>query len=306
MTATLPFAGGEGMPPDRQLRAFLQAVRNMAMVCVTAKLGVADLLVEGQKNSQELAVSIGAHAETLHRLMYAMVALGYFTTDDEGKYGLTPLSEWLRSDVEGSLRPMAIFTSAKFNWDTWGNFCESVMTGQNPFSLVHGQEIYDYFLQHPNDQAIFNDMMVTGANPDPDFMLDAYDFSDIIKLVDVGGGQGQLIGPILDRYPHLTGVLFDMPTTIEQAKLAIEGQPWESRCSLEVGSYFETMPSGGLRNKVGAHGQHRRVRGQDSVELQGRCQSRRKGHRRRAATQRTRGRAGRSAHVRIARRRASH
>jgi O-methyltransferase domain len=34
-------------------------------------------------------------------------------------------------------------------------------------------------------------------------MLEAYDFSAIHLLADIGGGNGSLIGPVLQRIPNL-------------------------------------------------------------------------------------------------------
>jgi hypothetical protein len=41
-------------------------------------------------------------------------------------------------------------------------------------------------------------------------LLQAYDFSPIQVLADIGGGNGSLIGAVLQRYPKLKGLLFDL------------------------------------------------------------------------------------------------
>ena len=42
-------------------------------------------------------------------------------------------------------------------------------------------------------------------------MLDAYDFSDLGLLVDIGGGNGSLLTGVLQRHPKLRGILYDLP-----------------------------------------------------------------------------------------------
>ena len=38
-----------------------------------------------------------------------------------------------------------------------------------------------------------------------------YDFSGLTTVVDVGGGRGALLAAILERNPHLRGILFESP-----------------------------------------------------------------------------------------------
>jgi hypothetical protein len=45
--------------------------------------------------------------------------------------------------------------------------------------------------------------------------VEAYDFSGVRRLVDVGGGYGLLLWAILAANPGLTGVLFDRPGVVD-------------------------------------------------------------------------------------------
>ena len=49
-------------------------------------------------------------------------------------------------------------------------------------------------------------------------MLDAYDFTGVKVLVDVGGGNGRTLAGVLQRHPALRGILFDLPHVIERAR----------------------------------------------------------------------------------------
>jgi ubiquinone/menaquinone biosynthesis C-methylase UbiE len=76
-------------------------------------------------------------------------------------------------------------------------------------------------------------------------VLSAYDFSGISRIVDVGGGQGELISAILKANPAMQGVLFDQPTAIEGARRRVESEGVSDRCELVGGSFFESVPAGG-------------------------------------------------------------
>jgi len=49
-------------------------------------------------------------------------------------------------------------------------------------------------------------------------LLAHYDFSGIRKVIDVGGGFGHLVVSLLERYPNLHGVLFELPEMIAVAR----------------------------------------------------------------------------------------
>ena len=76
-------------------------------------------------------------------------------------------------------------------------------------------------------------------------VVSAYDFSGITKLVDVGGGHGLLLASILEKYPQMSGVLFDAPSVIEGANDVIEAHDVGGRCETVGGDFFASVPAGG-------------------------------------------------------------
>ena len=74
-------------------------------------------------------------------------------------------------------------------------------------------------------------------------MLDAYDFSTIKKLVDVGGGHGRNLAEILKRHPKMRGVLFDMPHAFEGGKKTIAQAGLSERCDVVSGDFFKAVPT---------------------------------------------------------------
>src|SRR5262245_35890469 len=75
---------------------------------VAAELGVADQLVGGPLSAQELAARVGAHGESLYRLLRALASFGIFTEDAQGRFSLTPAAQSLRSDSPDRKRAFAI------------------------------------------------------------------------------------------------------------------------------------------------------------------------------------------------------
>jgi hypothetical protein len=75
-------------------------------------------------------------------------------------------------------------------------------------------------------------------------MMEAYDFRSINVLADIGGGNGSLIGSVLQRYPKLHGHLFDLGHVVGRARESLKAYGIGDRCSVIEGSFFESVPSG--------------------------------------------------------------
>ncbi len=50
---------------------------------------------------------------------------------------------------------------------------------------------------------------------------------------------------LLQRHPHLTGVLFDAPRVVEQGKETVAAAGVEGRCQRVGGDFFASVPAGG-------------------------------------------------------------
>jgi hypothetical protein len=75
-------------------------------------------------------------------------------------------------------------------------------------------------------------------------VVEAYDFSSLETIVDVGGGSGRLLSLILERHPALRGVLFDRPEVIAGARKALDGRAQSARITAVGGDFFVSVPSG--------------------------------------------------------------
>jgi hypothetical protein len=234
---------GESLP-IQQLQEMLGGYRKTQLIYVAAQLGIADKLKDGPKTTEELAQATGAHPRNLYRVLRTLAGLGVFAEDSDGRFQLTALSAHLTSDVPNPLYYGALWEGSETVWQPWGNLYQSVMTGEDAFLLTHGARQYEYLQQHPEVYERVNTMMATRDAAVREGVIDAYDFSGIVRLVDVGGGYGQNLVAILKKYPQMHGVLFDLPSVIEAAKDRIQNENIAHRCTLVGGSHFESVPSG--------------------------------------------------------------
>ena len=229
--------------PHDQMARMITGYWVSQMVYVAAKLRIPDRLADGPKTAEELAQATGTYARSLYRLLRALASLGVFTEGDDHRFSPTPLADALRSDVPGSQWAMAIMMGEE-QYRCWGDLLESIRTGQTAFERLYGQPIFDYFAGHPEQARIFDAAMTGIHGPETQAMLDAYDFTGVGVLADIGGGNGSTLVGILERHPEMRGILFDLPGVVERAGAGIEAAGLQGRCEVVGGSFFEAVPGG--------------------------------------------------------------
>jgi hypothetical protein len=217
----------------------LSAYWTSQCVIVAAKLRLADHVHGGPKTAEELAKLTDTHAPSLYRMLRALASNGVFAEDGQRRFRQTELSETLRSDVPGTQRPLAILFGDE-HYASWGELEYSVRTGKTAFDKVYGKPCFDWLAEHPEQAANFDAAMVAVHGMESAAMCEAYDFSSFGAVVDVGGGNGSLISQVLERFPTVKGVLYDLPHVVERAKPNLP-----ARCAAVGGSFFESVPAGG-------------------------------------------------------------
>lgn len=212
-------------------------------VCVAAELGVADLLARGPQTPDRLARKTGCHAPSLARLMRALASLGLCVERAGGSYALTPTGALLRSGTAGSLRAWALWWGRQL-WPLWGHLGHSIRTGQSARVRVTGQRGFDPLERDPALAALFNQAMAELTRHGARAVARAYDFSRLRRIVDVGGGHGELLAAILRAFPRPRGVLFDRPHAAAGGRRRLKQAGLAARCRFVAGDFFVSVPGG--------------------------------------------------------------
>src|SRR4051812_5771129 len=113
------------------LRRLVNGFRVSQALSVAATLGVADLLADGPRTSDDLASATATDPGALYRLLRALAAEGVFRESDGHIFALTALGAGLQSSAPDSVRDWAIFAGEPSNLAAWGELRHSVRTGEN-------------------------------------------------------------------------------------------------------------------------------------------------------------------------------
>jgi ubiquinone/menaquinone biosynthesis C-methylase UbiE len=109
---------------------------------------------------------------------------------------------------------------------------------------MYGMGVFEYLSKNPVDAAMFSDLMVGFHGAEPPAIAEAYDFSGVGSIADVGGATGNLLTTVLAKYPQATALIYDLPHNAAAAAEFVKGRGMSDRVKFEAGNFFESVPSG--------------------------------------------------------------
>lgn len=239
----------QGFSPAGQLLHLITSYWISQAICVAAELGVADRLGREGRPVEDLARDTGTEAHALYRLLRALAASGVFSEVAPRAFALSPMGALLKRDVPGNLREFARFQADGWHWRAWGALADSVRSGR-PARLdvepggLPPRNCFDYLATRPESAAIFDAAMTGYTSRVHAAVSEAYDFTDARVVMDVGGGQGALLVAVLERHPHLRGLLFDRPAVIDGAPARFAASGVQARTQAVGGDFFVGLPRG--------------------------------------------------------------
>jgi DNA-binding Lrp family transcriptional regulator len=203
------------------------ATRALAIV---ADLDIAERLADGSRPVADLARESGADEETLHRLLRALASEGVFAETEPRVYENTAASQALR---DPGRRAMAHLFGGVWHRAAGGLDA----TGESVFPREFGTDFWAWLAVHPDEREAFDAAMVDNSRSSLE-RLERAGFRGEETVVDIGGGNGSLLGELLAEHPELHGVVFDLPETVR------DESHFGDRLEFVEGSFFDAVPAG--------------------------------------------------------------
>ncbi|MEU5537366.1 methyltransferase [Streptomyces sp. NPDC020362] len=238
---------GARQPAEVLLRLLTGAWTTQALAAF-ADLRVPDAMdTDTRIGVEALAQAVGAVPENLARLLRYLVMLDVVTPDRDG-FRLTALGALLRADLSGSMRPLALMYGGPF-YQSFAGLAHTVRTGQVAFEHLLGENHFDYFARHPELAELFDQSMAASSR-----MFEPLSAHPVFRaaseavaprtVVDVAGGNGELLGRILSAHQGLRGILLERPHVIEAARRSLEALGCGERCAYRAGDFSDVPPGG--------------------------------------------------------------
>ena len=230
-------------PPAAAVMPIIMGLMTSSAVSALARLGVPDQLESGPKTVDELAAAVQARPDLLRRLMRATEGMGILAQTPDGKWMQTAMSDVLRTNFSTSLRYLSSLMADEWHARAFASLDETVRTGELAMDRVCGMPAFEFFRLNPAAGENFDRAMTGFSSMESPVIAEAYDFSGIESLTDVGGGQGLFLSTILERYPGVQGTLYELPQVI-QGLVGRLNPNVADRIRLVEGNMFESIPPG--------------------------------------------------------------
>jgi SAM-dependent methyltransferase len=233
------------MDARRRMTVLLGGFAASQMLYVAARLRLADHLAHGPLTISDLASQAGAREEPLRRVVRALAAFGVFKFRD-GEVANTPLSECLRAGGPDSVRDLALLYGEE-HYHAMSELLQAVERGGSAFEHAYRKPHFSYLASNPDAAQAYYDMSSGRLGRTAQSLAAEYDLGRAAtRVIDVGGGSGQLIRALLIAHPRLTGVVVDTTGHVARARARIHADGLDERCEAESGDILSTVPQGDL------------------------------------------------------------
>lgn len=212
--------------------SLLESIILARALFVAADLNIAEHLAAKALTADEIAIVTHTQALPLKRLLHFLELHDVFKKQDDGTYCLTDFSETMRADNPHTIKPFLLHDD-ETRWNCYGHLGYSIATGKASFDMLHGVNYFQHLKEHPLLSARFNDAMTIISAQEDALIAKTVPFKN--RVIDIGGGTGQLITQIAQAHPITEGIVFDLPEVVAQA------DNLHPICSTQGGSFFEPI-----------------------------------------------------------------
>jgi 2,7-dihydroxy-5-methyl-1-naphthoate 7-O-methyltransferase len=218
-------------------------------IYVVATLRIADHIVAGKDQIDDLARAAGCDSYALHRVLTYLVGKGVFDETTPGRFALNQAArgfldpgQRLGLDLAGIGGRMA---------HAWGTLLGYVRTGSPAYRERFGLPFWEDLNAHPDIGASFDALMGPPGHGTPRLDFDiAGGWSTVQSVVDVGGGTGAMLAELLRAWPQIRGTLVDFPRTVALSGEIFQAAGVADRVTTVGQSFFDPLPPGAGNERV--------------------------------------------------------
>ena len=210
---------------------------------VVATLRIADHILAGKDQIDDLARSAGCDPYALHRVLTYLVGKGVFEETTAGRFavnqaarGFLDPAQRLGLDLAGIGGRMA---------HAWGTLLGYVQTGSPAYHERFGLPFWEDLNAHPDIGASFDALMGPSGHGTPRLDFDITGgWAPVRTVVDVGGGTGAMLAELLREWPQIHGTLVDFPRTVALSGDIFQATGVADRATTVGQSFFDPLPPG--------------------------------------------------------------
>ncbi len=234
-------------PPPFRLIQIGSAFWQSRVLHVAVRLDIASVLGDEHLAVDIIAARVSAQSDAIYRLLRMLTAMSVFEEAAPRVFKNNALSAYLREDNPNNVRAMILMHNSLEMSQPWFEQLEQgVRSGDVPFQISHGRELYAYMDDHAEFDALFARAMDSVEALMGDSFATDFDWGRFDRIIDVGGSKGSKSLAILKRHPQLTALVFDRTQVIQTAAsywIGKESPALLSRLTFQAGDLLESVPA---------------------------------------------------------------
>ncbi|MFH0246518.1 methyltransferase [Streptomyces sp. HK10] len=232
-------------PPPFSLLEMIQGAMLSQAIYAAAELRVAEALRDGPLPVAQLAERVGAHPDSLQRVLRLLASNDIFAERKDGSFALTPMARALLQDAPMSMHGIAVLMGHPIHWEDWSHFVDAVRSGEPSLPKLRGMTAFEFLEAKPEYGEVFTKGMGAMSATETEPILAAYDFSRFGTVVDFCAGRGELLAGVLKKSPGVRGILSDPRVGENGAAAYLAEQGVADRCEVVANDMFGPVPEGG-------------------------------------------------------------
>ncbi len=180
------------------------------------RLGVFEKLVPGARSAEELAPELSLHPDGCRRLLGALRELGLLEGDG-GWYRNSEIGEYLTSKAAVPIEPISQWGDFYHMWEFIADALRELRPQWQKGMGTTAEETWTAIYEDPARLRRFAGNMAAYSAPIAQVVAQRVDLSRYKCVLDVAGGPGAFAIGLGLGYPHLRGIIMDLPKVCEVA-----------------------------------------------------------------------------------------
>jgi len=216
----------EDQQAEASIWKYIFGFTEISVVKCAIELGIADAIEShgSPMTLSELSSALTCAPSPLYRIMRFLMHRGIFkeelNTHGSPCYAQTSLSRRLVRYGEHSMAAFFMVNSSPMAMASLHRLSARVLAnGTSPFEMAHGEEAWSFLAANPAQSQLVNEAMASDARVVVPAIIHGCPevFDGLGSLVDVGGGNGTTLHMLVQAFPWLRGINFDLPHVVSEA-----------------------------------------------------------------------------------------
>jgi 2-polyprenyl-3-methyl-5-hydroxy-6-metoxy-1,4-benzoquinol methylase len=188
------------------------------MFATACTIGVFDQLSHGPVTAEELAGRLNINADACRRLLVALTHVGLLERGQD-HYRNSELGSFLTSHSQTPLEPLSMWANPFYRmWEYLSDALREYGPRWQQATGSTAEETFAALYEDPVRLRRFCGIMNAYSIPIGQEVAARFDFTPFRCLMDVAGGAGEFSQQIGLKYPHLRGIVMDLPPVCKVAE----------------------------------------------------------------------------------------